>query len=237
MQLGAEAVFVGSGIFKSADPPAMAEAIVEATTHYARRRHRGQGVRGSRRRDARRGDPSVETRLPSGAGRPEPRGMGRSRQVARHGSACSPCRATFGSTHRACAMLGLDPVEVRVAGRPGRASTACRARAVSRRRCRCCSSRRACWPRLASCLAGGLPAFGTCAGMILLAGEVSTAGPTSSRFGADRHRRAPQRVRPPGRLASRPTSTSTGVEPTVAAVFIRAPWSSGPGPAVEVLAT
>jgi pyridoxal 5'-phosphate synthase pdxS subunit len=34
MQLGAEAVFVGSGIFKSEDPPARARAIVEATTHY-----------------------------------------------------------------------------------------------------------------------------------------------------------------------------------------------------------
>jgi pyridoxal 5'-phosphate synthase pdxS subunit len=34
MQLGAEACFVGSGIFKSADPPRDARAIVEATTHY-----------------------------------------------------------------------------------------------------------------------------------------------------------------------------------------------------------
>jgi pyridoxal 5'-phosphate synthase pdxS subunit len=34
MQLGADGVFVGSGIFKSADPPAVAKAIVEATTHY-----------------------------------------------------------------------------------------------------------------------------------------------------------------------------------------------------------
>lgn len=34
MQLGAEAVFVGSGIFKSADPARRARAIVEATTHY-----------------------------------------------------------------------------------------------------------------------------------------------------------------------------------------------------------
>jgi pyridoxal 5'-phosphate synthase pdxS subunit len=34
MQLGAEAVFVGSGIFKSADPPRFARAIVEATTHF-----------------------------------------------------------------------------------------------------------------------------------------------------------------------------------------------------------
>jgi pyridoxal 5'-phosphate synthase pdxS subunit len=34
MQLGAEAVFVGSGIFKSDDPSPRAKAIVEATTHY-----------------------------------------------------------------------------------------------------------------------------------------------------------------------------------------------------------
>ena len=35
MQLGAEGVFVGSGIFKSEDPAVRARAIVEATTHYA----------------------------------------------------------------------------------------------------------------------------------------------------------------------------------------------------------
>ena len=34
MQLGAEGVFVGSGIFKSSDPEARARAIVKATTHY-----------------------------------------------------------------------------------------------------------------------------------------------------------------------------------------------------------
>jgi pyridoxal 5'-phosphate synthase pdxS subunit len=34
MQLGAEAVFVGSGIFKSGDPARRARAIVQATTHY-----------------------------------------------------------------------------------------------------------------------------------------------------------------------------------------------------------
>jgi pyridoxal 5'-phosphate synthase pdxS subunit len=35
MQLGAEGVFVGSGIFKSSDPAKRARAIVEATTHFA----------------------------------------------------------------------------------------------------------------------------------------------------------------------------------------------------------
>jgi pyridoxal 5'-phosphate synthase pdxS subunit len=34
MQLGADGVFVGSGIFKSGDPAARAAAIVKATTFY-----------------------------------------------------------------------------------------------------------------------------------------------------------------------------------------------------------
>jgi len=34
MQLGAQSVFVGSGIFKSDDPSPRAKAIVEATTHF-----------------------------------------------------------------------------------------------------------------------------------------------------------------------------------------------------------
>ncbi len=48
MQLGAQAVFVGSGIFKSDDPILMAKAIVEATTHYL--------------------DPSVVARVSTGLG-------------------------------------------------------------------------------------------------------------------------------------------------------------------------
>jgi pyridoxal 5'-phosphate synthase pdxS subunit len=34
MQLGAEGVFVGSGIFKSSNPAALAKAVVEAVTHF-----------------------------------------------------------------------------------------------------------------------------------------------------------------------------------------------------------
>ena len=34
MQLGADGVFVGSGIFKSSDPEVRARAVVKATTHY-----------------------------------------------------------------------------------------------------------------------------------------------------------------------------------------------------------
>jgi pyridoxal 5'-phosphate synthase pdxS subunit len=50
MQLGADGVFVGSGIFKSADPGTRAKAIVEATTHF--------------------GDPDVLARVSSGLGEP-----------------------------------------------------------------------------------------------------------------------------------------------------------------------
>ena len=63
MQLGAEAVFVGSGIFKSENPARRARAIVEATTHYKDAaivakvsRGLGEAMRGE---DA----ASVETRL------------------------------------------------------------------------------------------------------------------------------------------------------------------------------
>jgi pyridoxal 5'-phosphate synthase pdxS subunit len=34
MALGAESVFVGSGVFKSDDPPRTARAIVQAVTHW-----------------------------------------------------------------------------------------------------------------------------------------------------------------------------------------------------------
>jgi pyridoxal 5'-phosphate synthase pdxS subunit len=50
MQLGADGVFVGSGIFKSEDPARMARAVVEATTHYQ--------------------DPSIIARVSKGLGMP-----------------------------------------------------------------------------------------------------------------------------------------------------------------------
>ena len=44
MQLGADGVFVGSGIFKSSDPSTRAKAIVEATTHFRDRGDPRAGV-------------------------------------------------------------------------------------------------------------------------------------------------------------------------------------------------
>jgi pyridoxal 5'-phosphate synthase pdxS subunit len=46
MQLGAEAVFVGSGIFKSSDPARMAAAVVEATAHFEDAEHVAKVSRG-----------------------------------------------------------------------------------------------------------------------------------------------------------------------------------------------
>jgi pyridoxal 5'-phosphate synthase pdxS subunit len=63
MQLGAEACFVGSGIFKSSDPARFARAIVEATTHYRDSQIVAKVSRGLG--DAMRGEDArtVETRL------------------------------------------------------------------------------------------------------------------------------------------------------------------------------
>ncbi len=46
MQLGAEAVFVGSGIFKADNPEKRAKAIVDATTHYKNARQITESSRG-----------------------------------------------------------------------------------------------------------------------------------------------------------------------------------------------
>ena len=68
-QLGAEAVFVGSGIFKSDDPERMATAIVEATTHFDDAARRRQGLDRARRGDARRARPPPSSSAsPSAAG-------------------------------------------------------------------------------------------------------------------------------------------------------------------------
>ena len=52
-RLGAEAVFVGSGIFKSSDPEARAKAVVKATTHFEGSESRPRSQRRTRRSHAR----------------------------------------------------------------------------------------------------------------------------------------------------------------------------------------
>ena len=83
MALGAESVFVGSGIFKSADPARRAKAIVRATTHWQDAEDRGRGLARPRRGHARprdRADPRGRAARRRGAGdgravrRPRPAG-------------------------------------------------------------------------------------------------------------------------------------------------------------------
>lgn len=84
-------------------------------------------------------------------------------------------------------------------------------------------------------LAGGMPAFGTCAGMILLAAEVLDGRPDQRCFGAidiSVRRNAFGR-----QVASFEADLDTeGLDGPFHAVFIRAPWVERAGDGVEVLA-
>ena len=69
MQLGAQATFVGSGIFKSDDPARRAKAIVEATAHYDDPEHRWPRSAGAwARRCAARRSTASRSSWPSAAG-------------------------------------------------------------------------------------------------------------------------------------------------------------------------
>ena len=89
---------------------------------------------------------------------------------------------------------------------------------------------------LASRLADGMPAFGTCAGLILLATEVVDGRPDQASFGVldvDVRRNAFGR-----QVASFETDLDVPAldGAPLHAVFIRAPWVERAGPDVEVLA-
>jgi 5'-phosphate synthase pdxT subunit len=90
---------------------------------------------------------------------------------------------------------------------------------------------------LAEAFAGGLPVFGTCAGMILLAGTVLDGRHDQRRFGAiDLTIRRNGYGRQVASFESDIEVSGLGYEP-VHAVFIRAPVVERVGPRVEVLAT
>ena len=72
-------------------------------------------------------------------------------------------------------------------------------------------------------IAEGMPAFGTCAGMILLANGVLDGTADQETLGRHRHDRAPERLRAPGPLV-RGGPRVRRVRVAVHAVFIRAPW-------------
>ncbi|MDP8976729.1 MAG: pyridoxal 5'-phosphate synthase glutaminase subunit PdxT [Actinomycetota bacterium] len=85
-------------------------------------------------------------------------------------------------------------------------------------------------------LAGGMPAFGTCAGMILLAGQVVDGRPDQRSFGAiDMVVRRNGYGRQVDSFEQALPVRALGGEP-LEAVFIRAPVVERVGPEVEVLA-
>ena len=203
MQLGAEGVFVGSGIFKSGDPAQRAAAIVKATTFYDDpdviakvSRGLGEAMVGINVDDA----PREPSATPTAAGERDPASSG-----------SSPCRATSASTWRALrgagrrarcrsavrrSSTGVDGLVI-----PGGESTTIVKLAARVRAARAAARARS---------RDGLPVYGSCAGMILLADRIldGTAGPGDRR--RPRHHRAAQRLRPAGRLVRGRPRRSTG---------------------------
>jgi pyridoxal 5'-phosphate synthase pdxT subunit len=92
---------------------------------------------------------------------------------------------------------------------------------------------------LRALLRDGMPAYGSCAGMILLAGEILDAGvPGRAALplgGIDMTVRRNAFGRQVDSFEE--DLTFTGIDGPVHAVFIRAPWVERVGPEVEVLAT
>jgi pyridoxal 5'-phosphate synthase pdxT subunit len=91
-------------------------------------------------------------------------------------------------------------------------------------------------PPLRERVADGLPVFGTCAGMILLAHEVTDGRPDQQPLGAidiTVRRNAFGRQRE----SFETTLTVAGLDAPLPAVFIRAPVVDKHGPGVDVLAT
>jgi 5'-phosphate synthase pdxT subunit len=88
-------------------------------------------------------------------------------------------------------------------------------------------------------LADGMPAYGSCAGMILLASEILDAGVPGREAlplgGLDISVRRNAFGRQVDSFED--DIEFTGLESSVHAVFIRAPWVERVGPSVEVLAT
>ena len=109
MQLGADGVFVGSGIFKSEQPATMATAIVKAVTHFedpavlaAVSRRLASRCAGSPRPRCRR-----RSSWRPAATRPRPWPHRRAPGVL--GSVCSPCRATSANTSPRSPRLTCPP--------------------------------------------------------------------------------------------------------------------------------
>ena len=223
MQLGAEGVFVGSGIFKSEDPATRAAAIVEATTHFKDPERVARASEGLGHGDAvagdaqaRRGPAARQPRLVVGGTSPppsiadrRPRPPGRLRS-ARQDAAGPRRRRARGP--RPADLEGLDGLVM-----PGGESTTMTLGI----------KREGLADPLRAFVATGKPVLGTCAGMIMLDREHLGCMDTlcvRNAFGRQiRSFEADLEI--PG-IDGGP----------VRAVFIRAPWLAEYGDGVEILA-
>ena len=217
MQLGAQAVFVGSGIFKSADPPTHGQGDRRGHHALRRRHHRGQGVARSRRGDARRGD-----RHPRRQAR-RPRLVSASRGLQAMKVGVLALQGAFREHREVLDALGVEAVEVRTPEQlgaldalilPGGESTT--------------------MSKLLDTSALRAPLADAAGRRPARVRHVRGHDPAGARRGrrpprpgvVRRHRRrgAPQRVRPPARLVRGRRSTVDGLAGgPFPGVFIRAP--------------
>ena len=163
---------MGSGIYKSADPPRAGARDRRGGDPLPRPRGARARVRGPQGCDARPRDlgdrrrraapgPGVVTRAPW-------------RASAGRASGCWRCRGPSPSTRRRWRPPAPSPS--RCGPRPtSRGSTRSCCRAARAPRSGWSPRAPACWPRCATRIDGGLPALGTCAGMIVLA-RATTGG-------------------------------------------------------------
>ena len=226
MQLGAEAVFVGSGIFKSSEPAVRAKAIVEAVTHYDDPQIVAKVSRGL-------GEAMVGIEVEALETRLSDRGLvavSASPVVGVLGlqGAADEHRRILRSLHVDVADVRrpdhLDAVDALVI--PGGESTT-----ISM-----LLERAELFEPIAERLDAGMPALGTCAGLILLAAAVSDGRTDQRCFAA-----IDVAVRRNGYGRQVDSFEADLDVPTlpgdpVRAVFIRAPVIESVGPGVETLA-
>ena len=221
MQLGAEGVFVGSGIYKSQDPPARARAIVEAADPL--RGPRGPGARLARPQGR---DAGHRDLLPGQRGAAAgPRVVTSAPRRPRVGVLA--VQGAFAEHERVLAAVGAEPVQVRGPEElegldaiviPGGESTTLGLVAEESGLLAALRER----------LAAGMPALGTCAGMVVLA-RATTGGAQPLVGGMDIVVRRNAFGRQRSSFETALAVPALGAEP-VDAVFIRAPWIEEAGP-------
>ena len=221
MALGAESVFVGSGIFKSSEPARMAKAIVRATTHWQDPKivaevSRGLGERDARDRDL--GHPGGRAAADPGLVMGAPFGvLALQGDFSAHAHAFRELGTSVREVRRVAELDGLSGLMI-----PGGESTTLLNLMQDEP-----------WfEALRRFHGSGAVVAGTCAGAILLARDVSPAQPSLGLLGASIARNAFGRQVDSFEARLQAPRLGGALE----GVFIRAPRFRSLDPEVEVLA-